>query len=413
MTYQFDPILGQGRDGAVSLAEQQAGLNRATEAEKAAFQYSVAGAVQPFEATACVIGDSIEACPTVSGVPVMSWFEYMCAATGGSLRPVGNFGVVGNTTAQMLARFDDDVGSTSAKYVFIKECANDIGQGVTVAQNRANKRAMIEKTFAMRRIPILVAGSPFNGQNVQAYNLSDMMLAREFEIPYINPWLGLTVNGEWRSGESLDGLHPKAKACRLAGEAAAEQLGRFFGVTELAWQNDAVNGMLSNALFLNHSGGVPDQWAIPSGIASSIEAGSCGNRWVLQTDGIEPGWKVAYRNGVPFPSGWQAGDRLMFSGRINTVGIDAAGSAGDFTYTSMPKVGFFVQASWTGVTDKSLLLGRQVGSDVDGVFSAEGVLPPGATGANFFVFITQSAPVAATYKIEQVQVHNLSLAARM
>jgi lysophospholipase L1-like esterase len=44
VTYHFDPILGQGRDGAVSLAEQQAGFNRATAAEKAAFQSSVSGA---------------------------------------------------------------------------------------------------------------------------------------------------------------------------------------------------------------------------------------------------------------------------------------------------------------------------------------------------------------------------------
>jgi hypothetical protein len=38
MTAQFDPILGQMRDGAVTLAEQTAGFNRGTAAEKAAHQ---------------------------------------------------------------------------------------------------------------------------------------------------------------------------------------------------------------------------------------------------------------------------------------------------------------------------------------------------------------------------------------
>jgi hypothetical protein len=44
MTYQFDPILGQGRDGAVSLAEQQKGFDAGSAAAKAAFQSSVSGA---------------------------------------------------------------------------------------------------------------------------------------------------------------------------------------------------------------------------------------------------------------------------------------------------------------------------------------------------------------------------------
>lgn len=43
MTYQFDPILGTGRDGKVTLAEQQTGFNNGTAAQKAAFQSSVSG----------------------------------------------------------------------------------------------------------------------------------------------------------------------------------------------------------------------------------------------------------------------------------------------------------------------------------------------------------------------------------
>ena len=43
MSAQFDPILGQMRDGVVTLAEQTAGFNRGSTAEKAAFQASVSG----------------------------------------------------------------------------------------------------------------------------------------------------------------------------------------------------------------------------------------------------------------------------------------------------------------------------------------------------------------------------------
>lgn len=48
MSAQFDPILGQLRDGTVTLAEQTAGFNKGTAAEKAAFQASVSAA--PFVA---------------------------------------------------------------------------------------------------------------------------------------------------------------------------------------------------------------------------------------------------------------------------------------------------------------------------------------------------------------------------
>jgi len=50
MSAQFDPILGQMRDGAVTLAEQTAGYNKGSAAEKAAFQSSVSGGFAVFAA---------------------------------------------------------------------------------------------------------------------------------------------------------------------------------------------------------------------------------------------------------------------------------------------------------------------------------------------------------------------------
>lgn len=60
MTYQFDPILGAGRDGKVTLAEQQAGFNNGTPAQQAAFQASVSGAKTAPALTGALnaIGDS-------------------------------------------------------------------------------------------------------------------------------------------------------------------------------------------------------------------------------------------------------------------------------------------------------------------------------------------------------------------
>lgn len=80
MTYQFDPILGTGRDGKVTLAEQQAGFNSGTAAQKAAFQSSVSGDVLNFSALASIISPlpgqrARVVAPVMSGgIPYTHWF---------------------------------------------------------------------------------------------------------------------------------------------------------------------------------------------------------------------------------------------------------------------------------------------------------------------------------------------------
>ena len=80
MSYQFDTILGAGRDGSVSLAEQQKGFDAGTAAQKAAFQASVSGDVLNFSALASIISPTpgqrarVVAPVMSGGLPYTNWF---------------------------------------------------------------------------------------------------------------------------------------------------------------------------------------------------------------------------------------------------------------------------------------------------------------------------------------------------
>lgn len=92
MTAQFDPILGQLRDGTVTVAEQLAGFNKGSAAEKAAFQTLVSGYdyprvyVQPDMSGAWPgrpVGETINIPPWASFADVLLW---SAGSSGGSGR---------------------------------------------------------------------------------------------------------------------------------------------------------------------------------------------------------------------------------------------------------------------------------------------------------------------------------------
>jgi hypothetical protein len=99
MTYQFDPILGQGRDGAVSLAEQQKGFDAGSAAAKAAFQASVSAASEsqtpvPFLFSGAATTAAPAASAALTGIGAISTLQ-ITAGTG-----------VTNLTAQVQATND-------------------------------------------------------------------------------------------------------------------------------------------------------------------------------------------------------------------------------------------------------------------------------------------------------------------
>lgn len=102
------------------------------------------------------IGDSLFAMDTTSdiSVKVPGIFSQLRFQTdvfwrnGVFAYTVLNKGISGNTTAQMLARFDADVVANNPIYAVIGGGINDINQGVTEAVYLANLTAMFNKCVA-------------------------------------------------------------------------------------------------------------------------------------------------------------------------------------------------------------------------------------------------------------------------
>lgn len=92
MTYQYDPILGTGRDGKVTLEEQQAGFNTGTAAQKAAFQVAVSGAEPPLVYVQPDMSGAWPARPAGLNINIPAWASraevvlWSAGASGGSGR---------------------------------------------------------------------------------------------------------------------------------------------------------------------------------------------------------------------------------------------------------------------------------------------------------------------------------------
>lgn len=366
--------------------------------------------------TAVGIGNSIVRCQGTAK-NTASFLEYCEASSAGAMRLIANFGVNGARTAGLLSDQVPLALATSAKFVLIMEAANDAMNSVSISAHRANMQAICSAIFGAGKVPVIIASPPTNGFNIHRYNASDKQLAEAAGIAFVNPWASCTKNGAWTDTSfSIDGVHPTPKASRLAGVELWRLLQTLFiGSADLAWTNDDPDGMLSNCLNLTNVSGVPTGWTGAAGVTHSCaEAGTgevVGNWWKQTATNIT-GWQVSSRAGVALPANWQAGDVVRMSARLRTVGFEANGSAGNMSYASQGKIGAYIAMSWAGGSLGEMLL-REVDGDVNGVFSAYGTIPVGATGGNFTSVIIQTASASGEFSIAQLQVHNLSLAARI
>lgn len=102
-----------------------------------------------------------------------SWPTYAMAGSSLRLNLVRNGGVAGNTSAQMLARFDTDVTPYTPTLVSIMAGRNDIGGSVSLATFQANIAALVAKVRAIRATPVICTITPTTstaGDTTRAWN---------------------------------------------------------------------------------------------------------------------------------------------------------------------------------------------------------------------------------------------------
>ena len=128
------------------------------------------------------IGDSL-----TYGYPVQNAYEDELGACLGTHRTVVNKGHGGNTTSQMLDRFDDDVLAYDPDVVIIWGGINDVaGVGSTAAHVESNLQAMYSKAHEAGVRVIAVSISPFKGASVWSE-------AKQAVLDEVNNWIASTA----------------------------------------------------------------------------------------------------------------------------------------------------------------------------------------------------------------------------
>jgi lysophospholipase L1-like esterase len=198
-----------------------------------------------------------------------------------------NAGVFGNTTAQMLARFDTDVTPRSPRYVHILGGTNDTGQSIALATIAANIKAIVAKVLAINAEPILATippngtGSPADRKaRVSALNqwICRYALANGYKVAdYYRVLVDPATGGYQSVYDSGDGTHPTTVGHGvMATELAAAMTRVPDSSLLLPKDNVDPNNWVVNGLFLNGSNGsTPTSWSgsAPANVTLSLTTG--------------------------------------------------------------------------------------------------------------------------------------------
>lgn len=237
-------------------------------------------------------------------------------------------GVAGNTTAQMLARFDADVAPHNPVAVVIFGGINDGATGVPAATTIANIDAIVQRTLSIGALPILITVPVVTSYAATAQNVANRLSVnaaiRSYSgkscividaysallMPSMSVMPGTVVTGALVS----DNLHPSVLGAYLIGSRLADALNRVFARTRnirvptAAGANLLINGDLSG----DNAGGT-DQFTLGTGFT-----GTGPGRWGVSRTG----------SGIQAACSKQKQDGNDFVGRFR-VAMSAAGAAFD------------------------------------------------------------------------------------
>ena len=188
----------------------------------------------------CALGDSITHGGGSISVPpstvIYNWETY-CAI------PIKNLGRSGDTTAEMLARFDEDVLPFRPEVLFIMAGVNDYRANILGWESVENLMAIREKCVLNGIKPVFLTPTPLNPAQIQRVNFIDIPpVDWQDHQKFICDWIRdqeffIDVNekltddaGNLIAELSVDGLHPDADGKRIIGEAVAAWLDKYLNL---------------------------------------------------------------------------------------------------------------------------------------------------------------------------------------
>lgn len=256
-------------------------------------------------------GDSrTEQCYRVNGAFMRSigyayWAQM--ALGGRALFPYSlNFGVSGDTTAQMVAR-SLTVARSDADVVVVLGSTNDRTSGLTAAESIANLTTIVEDQRAAGKAVILIAETPRGDSTYTTKRLTASQIGEHLQV---TRWImrqasrrGVYPTDVWPVwcnsasttadavlGMTYDGLHPAQVGAKAIGDAVAAVLATILPAISgdvLASNADLYDAtynprgnLLGNGMLDGSSGGVATGWtllAAPTGVTITATKVTSGN----------------------------------------------------------------------------------------------------------------------------------------
>lgn len=279
----------------------------------------------------CALGDSLEGLSSSDILWGPTFFNSLHLLSGEQFKFVHNGGVPGNSTAQILARLQADALTQSCAKVLVLGGTNDVGV-VPVQTTEANLLAIYTAIAANGQLPILATIPPSISSNyafVSSLNAWIVKQSKMLKLPMVDLFAVLVdpATGNYKAGYSLDGVHPAGAAVRLAAQAALADLLPLFPPHHplLPAYNSDPNNLVTNGLMLTSAGGIPSGWSANASSGHVVytvapDAHMAGNAFIAtKTTGAAGDADNASYNIF----GWSPGDKIAFTGRIVTTGLEA------------------------------------------------------------------------------------------
>lgn len=292
--------------------------------------------------TFIALGDSIEGASTVYSSVTESlsfnWPNQVNIRSGQNIRYLYNAGIAGNTCAQMLARNQTDVINRAPAVAALKCGTNDVAGVFSLTSSSASITSIITAWIQAGIRPILCTIPPRSDNDsyipnilqlnawIRKYAQANGITLVDFYTILVDP-----SNAHYRSGYSSDGVHPTATiASAMADYFIARTNGMFPAWSPTVGYNNAAGdtvNLVLNSLF-GSGGGAPTNWNFSgnncthSAVANTIPPGGNWFQFVCTNLGTDE----IYQD---ITTGWSVGDKLAFSGKINTSGA----TSGALTYS--------------------------------------------------------------------------------
>lgn len=257
-------------------------------------------------------------------------------------------GISGETTAQMLARFDTDVTPLAPQVVVEAGGTNDVRSGLTAATIKANKLAMWNKAYAFGAKVVATTVPPASDSTTAQRNVMQDVNAWMREYARANPLAFALVDwqpdlidpltgGVVAAVMDTAGVHPNGLGCLNMASKFATAIGKFLPQTFDPLPSDNVNdlaNLMPTPLLTGTTGGKAGNYTGTNAtgwFGSTSATGAVGSK-VARADGLGEwqqmactgtGQSGANRNCTAGgANGWVIGDFVQATCEFET---DAAG----------------------------------------------------------------------------------------